>query len=248
VTLTGLVRGDVYHSTGNQLTSTLLYRGDPGWQARGIATAAVDMKWPLIGSALGGTQVFTPRVQIVASPEVRNLAIPNRIPARSNWRIRPFALDRFPGYDRIEDGRARDIYGADWQLTRPGWRIMTNVGQSYRLSTQQTLLPDGTGLSARLSDVVGRTSLRFRDVVQFTHRFRLDKDGFKLRRNEFDATIGNHRTHAEVGYLQASTATFPAASRTCATAKRCAFPAASRLPGAGLCSARPCVNTHPARR
>ena len=202
VTLTGLVRGDVYHSTGNQLTSTLLYRGNPGWQARGIATAAVDMKWPLIGSALGGTQVFTPRVQIVASPKVRNLAIPNEDSRSVELEdSNLFALNRFPGYDRIEDG-ARVTYGADWQLTRPGWRIMTNVGQSYRLSTQQTLLPDGTGLSARLSDVVGRTSLRFRDVVQFTHRFRLDKDGFKLRRNEFDATIGNHRTYAEVGYLK----------------------------------------------
>jgi LPS-assembly protein len=50
--------------------------------------------------------------------------------------------------------------------------------------------------------VVGRTSLRFRDIVQFTHRFRLDKDDLKLRRNEFDATIGDHRTYAEIGYLR----------------------------------------------
>ena len=202
VTLTGLVRGDVYHSTGNALTSTLLYRGDPGWQARGIATAAVDMKWPLIGSAFGGTQVLTPRVQIVASPKVRNLSIPNEDSRSVELEdSNLFALNRFPGYDRIEDG-VRVTYGADWQLTRPGWRIMSNIGQSYRLSTQKTLLPDGTGLSSRMSDVVGRTSLRFRDIVQFTHRFRLDKDGLKLRRNEFDATIGNHRTYAEVGYLR----------------------------------------------
>ncbi len=202
VTFTGLVRGDVYHSSGNQLTSTLLYRGDPGWQARGIATAAVDMKWPLIGGLLGGTQVFTPRVQIVATPHIRNLSIPNEDSRSVELEdSNLFSLNRFPGYDRIEDG-VRVTYGADWQLTRPGWRIMTNIGQSYRLSTQQTLLPDGTGLSSRVSDIVGRTSLRFRDLVQFTHRFRLDKDGLKLRRNEFDATIGDHRTYAEIGYLR----------------------------------------------
>ncbi|MFM9934592.1 MAG: LPS-assembly protein LptD, partial [Novosphingobium sp.] len=202
VTFTGLVRGDVYHSSGNQLTSTLLYRGDPGWQARGIATAAIDVKWPLIGAALGGTQVLTPRFQIVATPHVRNLAIPNedsRAVELEDSNL--FALNRFPGYDRIEDG-VRVTYGADWQLTRPGWRVLTTIGQSYRLSTQQTLLPNGTGLSSRVSDVVGRTSLRFRDIVQFTHRFRLDKDGLKLRRNEFDATIGDHRTYAEIGYLR----------------------------------------------
>ena len=202
VTLTGLVRGDVYHSSDNQLTSTILYRGDPGWQARGIATAALDVKWPLIGAALGGTQVFTPRLQLVATPHVRNLSIPNEDSRSVELEdSNLFALNRFPGYDRIEDG-VRVTYGADWQLTRPGWRVMTTIGQSYRLSTQQTLLPDGTGLSSRVSDVVGRTELRFRDIVQFTHRFRLDKDGLKLRRNEFDATIGDHRTYAEIGYLR----------------------------------------------
>ena len=202
VTFTGLVRGDIYHSTGNDLTSTVLYRGLPGWQARGIATAAIDVKWPLIGAAFGGTQVLTPRVQLVATPHVRNLAIPNEDSRSVELEdSNLFALNRFPGHDRIEDG-VRVTYGADWQLTRPGWRVMTTIGQSYRLSTQQTLLPDGTGLSSRVSDVVGRTELRFRDIVQFTHRFRLDKDGLKLRRNEFDATIGDHRTYAEIGYLR----------------------------------------------
>lgn len=202
VTFTALARGDVYHSRQNELTSTALYRGTSGWQGRGIAAAALDVKWPFMGAALGGTQVFTPRVQIVAIPKVRNLAIPNEDSRSVELEdSNLFALNRFPGYDRIEDG-VRVTYGADWQLTRPGWRVMTNIGQSYRLSTQKTLLPDGTGLSSRTSDIVGRTDLRFRDVVQFTHRFRLDKDSLKLRRNEFDATIGNHRTYAEVGYLR----------------------------------------------
>jgi LPS-assembly protein len=202
VTFTALARGDVYHSSQTDLTSNLLYRGRAGWQGRAIATAAVDIKWPLVGAALGGTQVFTPRIQFIASPKVRNLAIPNEDSRSVELEdSNLFAINRFPGYDRIEDG-ARVTYGADWQLNRPGWRVFATVGQSYRLSTQKTLLPDGTGLSSRVSDIVGRTDLRFRDIVQFTHRYRLDKDSMKLRRNEFDATIGNHRTYAEVGYLR----------------------------------------------
>ena len=202
VTFTALARGDVYHSRQNDLTTNALYRGLSGWQGRGIATAAVDVKWPLVGAAFGGTQVFTPRVQLVAIPNVRNLAIPNEDSRSVELEdSNLFSLNRFPGYDRIEDG-VRVTYGADWQLTRPGWRVMTTIGQSYRLSTQKTLLPDGTGLSSRTSDIVGRTELRFRDVVQFTHRFRLDKNSLKLRRNEFDATVGNHRTYAEIGYLR----------------------------------------------
>lgn len=202
VTFTTLLRGDVYHSDENALTSTAIYRGNPGWETRGLATAAVDVKWPLVGEFAGGTQVLTPRVQIVASPRLRNLAVPNEDARAIDLEdSNLFALNRFPGYDRVEDG-VRFTYGLDWQFDRPGWRIATTIGQTYRVSSRPTLLPDGTGLSSRVSDIVGRTEVRFRDFVKLTHRFRLDKDDFSVRRNEFDATIGTERTYAEVGYLR----------------------------------------------
>ena len=201
-TATGLVRGDVYHSDENGLTATAVYRGNPGWQARAVALAALDMQWPLVGEAFGGTQVFTPRVQIVATPPIRNLAIPNEDSRAIDLEdSNLFSLNRFSGYDRVEDG-ARVTYGFDWELQRPGWRIMTTVGQSYRLDRDPLVLVDGTGLSDRVSDVVGRTEVRFRDFVKLTHRFRLDKDSLAVRRNEFDATVGSRRTYAEVGYLR----------------------------------------------
>ena len=202
ITLTALVRGDVYHSDENALTPTVIYRGNPGWQSRALASAAVDVKWPLVGSFIGGTQVLTPRFQIVASPQIANLAVPNEDARAIDLEdSNLFALNRFPGYDRIEDG-VRFTYGLDWQFDRPGWRIATTIGQSYRLTRDPTLLPDGTGLTNRLSDIVGRTEVRFHDFVKLTHRFRLDKDNFAVRRNEFDATIGTQRTYAEVGYLR----------------------------------------------
>ncbi|MET0181022.1 MAG: LPS assembly protein LptD, partial [Novosphingobium sp.] len=61
-TLTGLVRGDLYHSDENARTTTVVYRGEPGWQARGVAIGAVDIKYPLVGEMFGGTQVLTPRI------------------------------------------------------------------------------------------------------------------------------------------------------------------------------------------
>lgn len=202
LSLTALVRGDVYNSDENNLTATPLYRGTPGWQTRGLATAAADLKWPLLGEFLGGTQVLTPRLQVVASPNLRNLAIPNEDARAIDLEdSNLFALNRFPGYDRIEDG-VRFSYGFDWNWERPGWRVATAVGQSYRLTSKPTLLPDGTGLSSRSSDIVGRTEVRFRDFVRLTHRFRLDKDNFAFRRNEIDAAVGTERTYAEVGYLR----------------------------------------------
>lgn len=202
VSLTAMARGDVYHSGQNQLTATPIYRGMPGWQARGLAIAAVDVKWPLIGSFLGGTQVLTPRVQVVASPPIRNLAVPNEDARAIDLEdSNLFSLNRFPGYDRVEDGM-RFTYGADWQWNRPGLQVRSTVGQSLRLSNKGSIVPEGTGLASRRSDIVGRTEVRFHDIVKLTHRFRLDKDSLAVRRNEFDATLGGTRTYVEVGYLR----------------------------------------------
>ena len=201
-TLTGLIRGDVYHSDENGLTDTVSYRGNPGWEARGVALAALDVKYPLTGPLFGGTQVLTPRFQIVASPPIRNLDIPNEDARAIDLEdSNLFALNRFPGRDRVEDG-TRFTYGVDWLLERPGWRVSTSVGQSYRLDSKPSIFPDGTGLTSRTSDIVGRTQVRFRDFVSLTHRFRLDKDNLAVRRNEFDARVGSYKTYAEVGYLR----------------------------------------------
>lgn len=90
----------------------------------------------------------------------------------------------------------------EWNLNRPNLRIDAIVGQSYRLANNSNIVPEGTGLSERFSDIVGRTEVRFSDVVKFTHRYRLDKDNFSIRRNEIDATIGSQNTYAQIGYLR----------------------------------------------
>ena len=201
LTLTTLVRGDIYHSSDNSLAANPSYAGVPGWQARGIATAAADIKWPLIGRVFGGTQVLTPEVQVVATPHIRNIAIPNEDSRAVELETdNIFALNRYPGYDRVEDG-VRVTYGFDWRFDRPDWRVSATVGQSYRFSDAYNIVPPGTGLASRLSDVVGRAEVRFKDIVQLTERFQLNKDTLQLRRNEFDATIGDHRTYFEVGYI-----------------------------------------------
>ena len=184
------------------LTQTVTYRGNEGWTGRFIGALAADLKWPFVGEFLGGTQRFTPRVQFVASPPTENLDIPNEDARAVDLEdSNLFALNRFPGYDRWEDG-ARVTYGADWELELPGISIATNIGQSYRLNNSASIFPQGTGLSDRFSDIVGRTTIQIGRFVNFVHRFRLDKDTLAPRRNEIDATIGSRRTYATIGYLR----------------------------------------------
>lgn len=202
VQFTALARGDLYHSEDNAQTATSLYRGEAGWQSRGVALAAVDMSWPLVGGLFGGTQVLTPRVQLVAAPSIRNLVVPNEDARAIDLEdTNLFELNRFPGYDRVEDG-VRATYGLDWQLFVPGWEVRSTIGQSYRFTGNRDFLVDGTGIFNNLSDIVGRTQVKFRDFVRLTHRYRLDKDNLAVRRNEIDATVGSSKTYVEIGYVR----------------------------------------------
>ena len=209
VTLTAYLRGDLYN-TGNVFSSQPVYQGLPGFHARGIAAVAGDVRWPFMGAMFGGTQRITPRLQVVASPRIDNRSVPNEDSRAVDFDdSNLFALNRFPGYDRFEDS-VRATYGAEYALDLPGLTVDAVIGQSYRLSDRQTILYQGTGLSDRFSDFVGRTEIRFRDLVSFTHRYRIDKSDFTVRRNEIDATVGSRDTYLLAGYLRLNRHIFPA--------------------------------------
>jgi LPS-assembly protein len=202
LTLTGYARGDIYHTNDSASTDVALYRGTDGWHARGIGAFAADLKWPFIGPLFGGTQRLTPRVQLVLTPPTPNLDIPNEDARSVDLEdSNLFPLNRFPGYDRWEDG-SRITYGLDWSYERPNLSIMSTVGQSYRISKKGEIFPEGTGLSGRVSDLVGRTRVRYGRFIDLTHRYRVDKDNLAFRRNEVDLTMGTEQTYAQIGYLR----------------------------------------------
>ncbi|HET8611320.1 MAG TPA: LPS assembly protein LptD [Sphingomonas sp.] len=205
ITFTALGRADVYHSDQNSLTSTAIYQGEPGWQGRLIGAGAADVQWPFVGSFLGGTQTITPRVQLVGSAPTRNLAIPNEDSRAIDLTDTDlFAINRFPGYDRFEDD-SRITYGLQYKLDLPHFSLQSEIGQSYRLaggSDIDTILPPGTGLDSRLSDIVGRVTIRYGSFVSLTDRLRLDKDTLAVRVHEVDATLGSAQTYLLLGYLR----------------------------------------------
>lgn len=200
--LTGYGRADAYWTQDSVRTATLLYRGQDGWQARAIGAAAAELRYPLVGPLGGGFQRITPRIQLVTSGSSSNLKIPNEDARSIDLEdSNLFALNRFAGYDRWEDG-ARITYGADWAVSLKKFSLEANIGQSYRLNNKAALLPDGTGLSSRTSDIVGRTTIKYGRLLNLTHRYRLDKDNLAFRRNEVDVTVGTDRTYATAGYLR----------------------------------------------
>ena len=202
LTLTAFGRGDAYHTDDSASTAVAIYSGTDGWHFRGIGALAADIKWPLVGEAFGGVQRLVPRIQLVLTPPTSNLDIPNEDARAVDLESSNlFALSRFPGYDRWEDG-SRVTYGIEWSINRTNLSIDSTIGQSYRLNRDPGIFPDGTGLTDRLSDIVGRTRVRFGRLIDFTQRFRLDKDNLAIRRNEFDLTFGTEETYAQIGYLR----------------------------------------------
>ena len=201
LTLTAYARGDAYHTDDVLSTDITAYRGEEGWNFRGIGALAADLRYPLIGPAFGGTQRIIPRVQLVLTPRTSNLDIPNEDARAIDLEdSNLFALNRFPGYDRWDDG-SRITYGVEYMLDIPNVSIRSNIGQSYRINRSPDIFPDGTGLTDRFSDIVGRTRVRYGRFLDFTHRFRVDKDDLKIRRTELDLTVGTTETYAQLGYL-----------------------------------------------
>ena len=203
LTLTAYGRGDVYHTDDAQATATAIYQGTNGWHTRAIGALAADLQWPFIGPAFGGIQRLVPRIQLVLTPPTPNMDIPNEDARSVDLEdSNLFALNRFPGYDRWEDA-SRITYGVDWSLDRDNLSIESTIGQSVRFGHHlNDIFPDGTGLEGRVSDVVGRTRFRFGRFIDITHRYRVDKNNFAVRRNEIDLTVGTTQTYAQVGYLR----------------------------------------------
>ena len=199
---TAFTRGDIYHTEDSASTEVPIYRGTDGWHTRGIAALAAEVQWPFVGLAFGGFQRVIPRLQLVLTPPTPNLSIPNEDARAVDLEdSNLFALNRFPGYDRWEDS-SRVTYGVDWALDRPNLSIATTVGQSYRIRRHPTIFPEGTGLSDRFSDIVGRTRVRYGRLIDLTHRYRVDKSSLAVRRNEIDLTVGTEQTYAQIGYLR----------------------------------------------
>ncbi len=202
VIFTAYGRGDIYHTDDAEATTVASYRGVDGWHGRVIGALAADMRWPFIGTLFGGTQQLVPRIQLVLTPPTKNLEIPNEDSRSVDLEdSNLFALNRFPGYDRWEDA-SRITYGLDWSLERGNISIASTIGQSYRFGRLRDLFPEGTGLTGRVSDIVGRTRIRYGRFIDITHRYRIDKNNLAVRRNEIDLTIGTAQTYAQIGYLK----------------------------------------------
>jgi LPS-assembly protein len=170
---------------------------------------ALFMRWPFIRQAGHyGSQIVEPEVQLVAAPEIgtsQNVRIPNEDSLDLEFSdANLFALNRYPGIDRLEGGTRVDyaLHGA-WYL--PGGALVDGiVGQSYRFHKDNDYLPE-SGLTDNVSDIVGRLTLAPTPFFNLTYRTRLSHTDFGRRMIDATATVGNKLLNFSGGYLYTNT-------------------------------------------
>lgn len=164
---------------------------------------ALEVRWPFIRDAgAWGSQVIEPIAQVITAPKIgfgRFFNVPNEDSLDLEFSdTNLFALNRFPGIDRMEGGtRANVGLHAAWFLG--GTSFDGLIGQSYRTETD-SVFPTGSGLNGKVSDIVARATVAPTKWMDVTYRNRMDKDSFNIRTADTTASLGTNALRMSAGY------------------------------------------------
>ncbi len=167
--------------------------------------AALMWSYPWVADLGTWQTVFEPIVQGVLATRDNN---PERIPNEDSQDLEfddtnLFAMNRFPGVDRVQPGPRVD-YGAEWSLLAPeGGEVRFLVGQSYRPFDDKGVYPTGSGLETNISNLVGGLRASPAPWLDATWRFSVDTGSGSFDRNEIGFSAGVPKLRLNVEYLQA---------------------------------------------
>ncbi|WP_027057620.1 LPS-assembly protein LptD [Mesorhizobium loti] len=167
--------------------------------ARYMATAGLEMSWPLLFSlASGSSHVLEPMAQVFMRPNeqyVGGLAIPNEDAQSMVFDATTlFERDKFSGYDRIEGGSRANVGFRYSGSYINGWGTNAIFGQSYQIGGENSFAaPDVvnvgaySGLETSKSDYVGLFGINSPNGFAASVSGRFDEQTFQVRRAELKA-------------------------------------------------------------
>ncbi|MGX5849967.1 LPS-assembly protein LptD [Mesorhizobium sp. PL10] len=166
--------------------------------ARYMATAGLEMRWPVLFSMIGSSHIVEPMAQVFVRPNeqyVGGLAVPNEDAQSFVFDATTlFERDKFSGYDRVEGGTRANVGFRYSGAYDNGWGTNAIFGQSYQLGGRNSFdSPDlvnagaDSGLETETSDYVGL--IGFSSPSGFSGSFsgRFDEQSFEVRRAEVKA-------------------------------------------------------------
>jgi LPS-assembly protein len=205
ITASAHIRGDYYSTTNREFDfdgDMVVDLNDADIEeGRLLGYVALDWRWPFVRGTQTTRQVIEPIVQVIWSPEGGNpIEIPNEDSISFEFDdTNLFALNKTTGLDRFESGTRANV---GFRLAHYGETVSAGFlfGQTYRMNDTNAFA-EGSGIENEISDYVGRLTVEANKWLTLRHRFRLDKDGFDFKRNEFDIDLDTKRIGLRAGYL-----------------------------------------------
>ncbi|MFD2057856.1 LPS-assembly protein LptD [Mesorhizobium calcicola] len=183
----------------NQMATNLGQQADTRSSfARYMATAGLEMRWPVLFSSANSNHVFEPMAQVFMRPNeqyVGGLAVPNEDAQSMVFDATTlFERDKFSGYDRVEGGSRANVglrYSGSYNN---GWGTNAIFGQSYQIGGENSFAaPDlvnvgaHSGLDTTKSDYVGLFGFNSPNGFAASVSGRFDEQSFEVRRAELKA-------------------------------------------------------------
>ncbi|MGD9914564.1 MAG: LPS-assembly protein LptD [Rhizobiaceae bacterium] len=183
---------------------------------RFMATAGLEVRWPVLFSSTSATHVLEPVAQVFARPDERfaqTLGIPNEDAQSFVFDATTlFERDKFSGYDRMEGGSRLNLGMRYTGTLASGWSANAVFGQSYQLGGVNAFAtPDlvnvgaFSGLETPRSDFVGLVGFASPHGFYGSVSARVDEQTLELRRAEAKAGVALDRgsVTAKYAYIQA---------------------------------------------
>lgn len=176
---------------------------------RGMATAGLEVRWPILFSSTSMTQVLEPTAQIfVRNDEPYAGRLPNEDAQSFVFDATSlFQRDKFSGYDRIEGGTRANLGLRYSGNMNNGWSIHGLAGQSFQLGGLNSFAESDfagagadSGLEGKRSDYVAMLGMSNNSGLAFAARGRFDKDNFDVKRGEVEASHSGQIVKASVKY------------------------------------------------
>ncbi len=199
-----LPRGVLAETTGRAVLDVYQVWNDEvqpdGTWARGMPTAAGTLRWPLVRATARAEHVVEPIAQVIWSEYLGETDVPNedsQLPEFDETNL--FALNRFPGEDRLETGLRANL-GVRYARYAPGgWSIGATLGRVIRAEPQD-FFPDGGGIPGGWSDFVGAVYADFGTGLRAVDRAAFSPD-LDFRRNEFALVWDSPRAGLIANYV-----------------------------------------------
>lgn len=205
------VRGDVY---GLAMSDPSAYTGDyyGGTSAtRGMATAGLEARYPLLVTTANSSHVIEPIAQIYARNDEQYAGrLPNEDAQSFVFdATNLFDRDKFSGYDRVEGGTRANLGIRYTGSLDNGIGFRSIVGQSFQLAGQNSFATDDlvkvgadSGLESRRSDYVGMAAVDLPNGLSLATNARLDEKDLDFRRADTTLSFTNETLQANLTYTR----------------------------------------------